>query len=168
MRIGCLISMLCCLMLASCGFHLRGTGDSALQIPALHLTAENVHGELIYALEQRLSSRGTQVVGSRDLAPWTMNILSERFSRRVVSTTKDISVGKYELILQVRFNLATRDGKLLVPPASLIVERIYDYDPSNLTGSDAEEELLRQEMRAEIADSIIRRIGTTISNQAAM
>jgi LPS-assembly lipoprotein len=97
-----------------------------------------------------------------------MSILAERFSRRVASTTKAISVAKYELILQVRFSLTARDGKLLIPPALLIVERLYDYDSSNLVGSDAEEELLRQEMRAEIADSIIRRIGTTISSQVAM
>jgi len=163
-----LIPILGCLILTSCGFQLRGTGDSAFRIAALHLAAEDARGELIVAFERNLSGSGTQLVGSSDLAPWTMSILSERFSRRVASTTKDISVAKYELILQVRFNLTTRDGKLLIPPASLIVERLYDYDPSNLVGSDAEEELLRQEMRTEIADSIIRRIAVTINNQATM
>jgi LPS-assembly lipoprotein len=163
-----LISLLLCVMLSSCGFHLRGTAGSAFQIPSLHLTAENARGELMGIFERNLASRGTRLVDSRDLAPWTMNIMSERFSRRVASTTGDISVAKYELILQVRFNLSASDGELLIPPATMVVERVYDYDSSNLVGSDAEERLLRQEMRAEIADSIIYRIGTTISSQATI
>lgn len=163
-----LISLLGCLMLTSCGFHLRGTAESELRIPAIYLTAENVHGELITAFERRLSSSGTQLVGSRDLAPWALSILSERFSRRVASTTQNISVAKYELILQVRFSLTGQDGSLLIPPTSLTIERMYDYDSSNLIGSDAEQELLRREMQSEIADSIILRTGATINSQAAM
>lgn len=163
----CLVLLLGCILLASCGFQLRGTSESELRIPVLHLTAEDAYGELIRALESRLSSTGTELVSSRDLAPWTASILAERFSRRVASTTRDISVAKYELILQVRFSLAAQDGKLLIPPASLIIERVYDYDPTNLVGSDAEEELLRQEMRTDIIDSIIRRISTTINSQSA-
>ncbi|MDK1023158.1 MAG: LPS assembly lipoprotein LptE [Gammaproteobacteria bacterium] len=156
-----------CILLTACGFQLRGTAESEFRIPALYLTAEHTYGELIRALERRLSSNGTELVSSRDLAPWTVSLLAERFSRRVASTTRDISVAKYELILQVHFSLAAQDGKLLIPPASLIIERLYDYDPSNLVGSDAEEELLRQEMRTDIIDRIVRRIGTTINSQAA-
>jgi LPS-assembly lipoprotein len=164
----CLISLLVCSMLTSCGFHLRGSAESVIRIPALHLTAENVYGELIYAFESTLSSSGTELVESRDLAPWTMTILSERFSRRVAATTRSISAAKYELILQVRFSLTAQDGKLLIPPTSLSIQRMYEYDSSNLVGSDAEEELLRQEMRREIADSIVRRMESTINSQAAM
>jgi LPS-assembly lipoprotein len=163
-----LMPLLACVMLTSCGFHLRGTAEQELRIPALHLTAENLYGELIYALERTLSSSGTQLVDSRDLAPWTLSILSERLSRRVAATTRGISVAKYELILEVRFSLTARDGTLLTPPTSLSTQRTYEYDSSNLVGSDAEEELLRQEMRREIAESIIRRMGTTINSQAAM
>ena len=160
--------MLVCLILTSCGFHLRGSAESETRIPALHLTAENVYGELIYAFESTLSSSGTELVESPDLAPWTMTILSERFSRRVAATTRSISVAKYELILQVRFSLTAQDGNLLIPPTSLTIQRMYEYDSSNLVGSDAEEELLRQEMRREIAGSIVRRMEATINSQAAM
>jgi LPS-assembly lipoprotein len=163
-----LVPLLVCAMLTSCGFHLRGTAGPELRIPALHLTAENLYGDLINALERTLSSSGTQLVDSSDLAPWTLSILSERLSRRVAATNRSISVAKYELILEVRFSLTARDGTLLTPPTSLSIQRTYEYDSSNLVGSDAEEELLRQEMRREIAESILRRMSTTINNQAAM
>ena len=160
-----LILLVGCLLLASCGFHLRGTGIAEHPAISLHVTAANSNAELLGMLERTLSGDGMKLVDDRALAPWTVSLLDENFSRRVASTTRGISVAKYQLILQVRFSLSARDGKLLIPATSLTVERMYDYDSSNLVGSDTEQTLLRDEMRMDIVERMIRRIETTISSQ---
>lgn len=155
-----------CMLLGSCGFQLRGTGGQDFQIASIHIAIANVYRELAQVIETTLANAGTEIISSADQAPWTANVLSERFSRRVASTSREVSVAKYELTLEVQFSLIEQSGLQLIPATLLTVERLYDYDPANLVGSDAEEQLLMQEMRMEVAESLVRRIGVTINHQA--
>jgi LPS-assembly lipoprotein len=156
-----------CLLLSSCGFHLRGTGSDAVQIPAIHVSFENSYGELSRSLEALLVGSGTQIVENPTESPWSLFVSAERNSRRVASTNSQISVAQYELQMLVEMRLENRDGSVIIPATTLSTDRLYEYDSSNLTGSDAEEQVLRAEMRSELAERILRRVKMTIKSQAA-
>jgi len=157
-----------CLLLSACGFHLRGTGSDDVQIPAIHVSFEDNYGELSRSLNALLVGGGTRIVQDPMQSPWSLFVSAERNNRRVASTNSQISVAQYELQMLVEMRLENRDGAVIIPATVLSTDRLYEYDASNLTGSDAEEQVLRSEMRAELVERILRRIQMTIMNQAAI
>lgn len=155
------------MMISSCGFHLRGTGDEITHVPALYLSMENNFGEMSRSIKSALADNGTEIVADPGGAPWSLFVSAERNNRRIASTNSEISVARYELQSMVDIRLEGEDGTLLIPTIMLSTERVYDYDSSNLTGSDVEEQLLKKEMRDELVERIIRRVEMTIVNQQA-
>lgn len=155
------------LLLSSCGFQLRGTGEQAVHIPALYVVVvDNNFGKLSQSIRSALTDNGTFIPADPASAPWSLFLSSERNDRRIASSNSQVSVSKYELVMEVDLRLEAQDGTVLIPTTQLSTERLYEYDSSNLTGSDAEEQLLRQEMRAELVGRILRRVEMTIGNQS--
>lgn len=152
------IILLAVLLLAGCGFHLRGSGQISTQLELLHVTSINAYGELVQKLESVLTRSGVSIERDKSLAPFSLHIISERNSRRVATTTSRKTVAEYELRLLVEFQLESRDGDLIIPPSSLVTERVYTLDQTNLVGSNEEEQLLKEEMQDEIIEQIIRRV----------
>lgn len=152
------ILLLAVFVLSSCGFHLRGSGQISTQLDVLHVTAINAYGELVQKLESVLTRAGVAIERNKSLAPYSLRIISEKNTRRAATTTSRITVAEYELRLVVEIQLENRTGDLIMAPSSLVTERVYTLDQANLTGSNEEEELLRQEMQDEIIEQIIRRV----------
>ena len=156
--------LLALLLLYGCGFHLRGTGQISAQLGMLHVTAINAYGELVQKLESALTRSGVSIERDKSVAPYSLRIIGEKNTRRAATTTSRITVAEYELRLLVEFQLENLDGDLIIPPSSLVTERVYALDQANLVGSNDEEELLKEEMQDEIVDKIIRRVEAVTRN----
>jgi LPS-assembly lipoprotein len=152
------ILLLVTLVLFGCGFHLRGSGQISTQLDMLHVTAIDAYGGLVQKLESVLTQAGVAIERDKSLAPYSLNIISEKNTRRAATTTSRITVAEYELRLLVEFQLEDRAGDVIIAPSSLVTERVYTLDQANLMGSNEEEELLREEMQDEIIEQIIRRV----------
>ena len=146
--------------LSACGFQLRGTGQISSHVDMLHVTAVNAYGEFVQKLETALQRAGVSMEDDKSLAPFSLHIIGEKNTRRAATTTSRITVAEYELRLLVEFQLENRAGDLIIPPSSLVTERVYALDQANLAGSNEEEELLKAEMQDEIIEQIIRRVDT--------
>lgn len=154
------------LALAGCGFHLRGTGGEVFSVAQIHVSATNAYGELQRDVEGTLTQSGASIVERKD-APYILNLVSERFTRRPVSTTSQISVAEYELTMEVEFSLVSQDDEAIVPPTPLTLARTYTFDSESLVGSSEEEVLVKAEMRRETAARLIRRIDAAIRSNLA-
>lgn len=53
-------------------------------------------------------------------------------------------------------------GESVIPLITLATERIYTFDRSSLVGSNEEETILLEEMRADLVLQIIRRLDATV------
>jgi len=150
-------------LIAGCGFHLRGanTGLDA-SIERVALSAENAYGAFVQMLQRSLEQSGIEVARQESEAPYAIHVLDERVTRRAVATTSQVRVSEYEVRMEVRFELVDSTGSALIEPANLVAERIYSFDSSSLVGSSEEEELLKEEMRRDLAGQIIRRVNATI------
>jgi LPS-assembly lipoprotein len=155
------------LMISSCGFHLRGATEDAVHLPVLYVSMESNFGEMSRAIRSALTNSGTEIVTDPGAAPWSLFISAEKSDRRIASTNSEISVARYELQSMVDIRLEAQDGTLLIPTIALSTERVYEYDSSNLTGSDVEEQVLKKEMRDELVERILRRVEMTIGNELA-
>ena len=153
-----------CLGLCACGFQLRGTGteESENVLDAIYLTVNNRYGALHQQLQDTFGDFGVDIVGQRQEAEYALAVTAERHIRRSVATTRTISVSEYEIRLEVDLELSNQENEVLIPPVVLATERIYTFDSGSLVGSGEEEAILLEEMRADIALQILRRVNATV------
>ncbi len=102
------------------------------------------------------------MVSQRQDTEYALAVTAERLIRRAVATTRTISVSEYEIRLEVDLALSNRAAKELISPTTLATERIYTFDSGSLVGSREEETVLLEEMRADIALQILRRVNATV------
>jgi LPS-assembly lipoprotein len=160
--------LLVSLGVAGCGFHLRGSNDFDLGLSEIHIVASDTYGDLQRMLTSAFTQAGVTVVTSPSDLAYSLSVSGERHSRRAVATTQTISVSEYELRLEVGVALINLSGEEVIPLSMLGTERIYTFDRGSLVGSIAEENLLLEEMRADLVNQIIRRVNASIRSFEAM
>jgi len=152
--------------LAGCGFQLRGSADSATVLTALDVSATQTYGELVTNVERTLTQQGI-AVNPKGGADYRLHLLGERATRRSVSTTNQVSVAEYVLLLAIDFQLFDGAGDQLLPLTTISAERIYSFDRGSFVGSSEEEALLGREMQADIIQQIFQRLDATLKDTLA-
>ena len=152
---------ICCLALllttlSSCGFTLRGSNDAMVNDLSVTLNSERANDATTVQVKQALEQLGLTVM-SQGAADYTLALSSERFNARPSSVNGRARAAQYELTLAIDYSLQDANA-LLIPQESIAASRTYFEDLANISGSSEEQELLRQEMRAELVDRLIRRV----------
>jgi LPS-assembly lipoprotein len=153
-------------VLAGCGFQLQGSADSVAVLTTLDVSATQTYGELVTNVERTLTQQGI-AVNPEGGADYRLHLLGERATRRSVSTTNQVSVAEYVLLLAVDFELFDRAGDRLLPLTTISVERVYSFDRGSFVGSSEEEALLSREMQADIIQQILRRLEASLKDTLA-
>lgn len=143
---------LLCLILAGCGWQLRGVG-SYQGPPALNLVPTDRFAPLTLAL---LDVMHRSAVKPQSDAPISLYLGIEELQRRVVAVTSIGSPAQYELSLSAEFRYQVTGDKTQSVPQTLSVERVFDFDPSNTAAKSEEENTLLEEMRLDLAQRILR------------
>lgn len=157
-------AILLCLtcLLASCGFHLRGTQNAvAADFNTIHISA---NGEMLALLRRGFQRANKEVTTTASAAEYSLVVSGIRNSRRAVATTSNISVAEYELVQAVEVRLLANDRVEVIPAVRVATERSYSFDNENLESSSEEEALLREEMRRDLSEQILRRVNISITN----
>ena len=150
--------------LVACGFQLRGM-QYELEIEEVYLSGSNTRSELLEEITENFRDRGIAISASNESVP-SLHIVSEDIHRRPIATGADISVSEYELRMEVVFQIMSDEGKVLIPPSTLFLERIYSFDRSSLVGSSEEENIVVQEMRRDLANQLLLRLYSAIQRNA--
>lgn len=163
-------AVLCVLwiMLSGCGFQLKGTqthahsGSGSLHGRAVQLASGQPHSALTTALSQQLSNAGA-LLDAGDSEALLLKLGAETFKQRNLSLTAQARSAEVELTLSTRITL-TQGNRTLVETTSVsVIEQFYN-DPRNVVGKTEELQLLRTEMRTELAAQIVRRIEFSLGN----
>jgi len=157
LRLGALFGML---LLAGCGFHLRGDNPyaAALAHTTVHLqagAAPIVHAALLQAFDT-FSVPQAEQPSEADLI---VNLNRENFVSRVVSF--DPTTGKareFELIYQVVVSATDHAGAEVLTEEALEFQRDYTFDDAAVLGAFAQEQTLRAEIARDAADTVLRRL----------
>ena len=153
-------ALLLCVLLAGCGFQLRGSGGGTA-LPdawqAMSLDSASPNSEFTRILVARFTASGVRWV-DRAEASHRLDLGPERFRQRNLSINAEARAAEFELTLRATFAVFDADGRLLMPPATALVAKQMENDPRNVVGKAEEIRILRDEMRGELAQQIIRRI----------
>ncbi len=166
----CVLATALC-FLSACGFKLRGT-EQQIASNATVFVDSSRESTIREELRKLLSDRSFEVVDSRDEANVLLRLAGENQSQRIVSVQSTGRVSEYELAHSVNLQIAQSRGGARPNYAEdqqtnrVEVIREYTYDQTGVLGKEDEADILREEMRRELALQIVLRTVATIASSA--
>ena len=158
MRIQSLLLVATLALLTACGWQLRNSQIIPQSLGSLHLSSADSHSNLIAELTRALDVYGVKVVPNADDANYSVVIVDFKSTRRIGTTNASARVAEYQLNEEVDFLIMDAKGNNLVPLTTASVERVYEFNERDVLASDNEEQVVKEEMRADIIYQILNRL----------
>ena len=142
---------------AGCGFQLQGAGVLPEVVATTYVEVPQRFTEFHLRLTDALTSRGVELTESREEAGAVLRILEDESGQRVLSVSARNTPQEYEVFYAVGFSLEA-GGTALIDNEFLVATRSYSYDPTQVLGMSAEEQVLREALAEDLARRVLRRI----------
>lgn len=149
------IVLLAGLILAGCGFHLRG--QSPLPFASAYVEA-SAGSSLAPLLTQSLRLSGKQVVDTPQAAEVTIRLERELEGKDILSLSGGGKVREFRLSHRLTLSAYARSGRQLLAPTELTLTRDMSYDDAQALAKEAEEAQLRHDLRQEMLRQVLRRL----------
>ena len=145
-----------CLATAACGFALRGVQNLPFATITLNVPLNSPLGvELARSI--RISTR-TTVIEAPAKADAFFDLMGEIRDRQIQVVNAQGRATNYSLRDRVRFRVRDAQGRELIEPTELIVQRDISYNDSQRLSKESEEALLYRDMQTDLVQQILRRI----------
>lgn len=151
-----LFLLLITLMLASCGFHLRG--QAGMPFNTLYIKTATPGTVLVNSLSRLLEANKVKMAESDEKADVVLEIVSELSDKQILSLGGDGRVNEFRLSYRVSLRAYDVKHQNWLPAEELVQRRDYSYDDTQVLAKEAEEEVLQQSMRSDMAQQIVRRL----------
>ncbi|MFT4256164.1 MAG: LPS assembly lipoprotein LptE [Pseudoxanthomonas sp.] len=152
--------------LSACGFHLRNRIALPPDLGPIKVTSTSRYSPLAESVARGLQAGGATLADEKATKVAALKILSERWGDRPIAIDELGRAQEYNLRYAAVFTLLHADGSELVPQQVVELSRDYITPPSDTTGTDTEREVLANELRREMAASILRRVDSVLQSGA--
>ena len=149
------------LLIVGCGYQLKSVVELDSAYDKTHIQ-HAITSPLYRPLAVALSNQGVNLVEQASDASAQIIISKDSLNKQIQSIGANNRVQEYRLDYEVVFSVHFLD-RVAVPEQSLTLSRDYAFDIGQIAGAQGEEQVLRQQMYQDMAQSIIR----AISNQLA-
>jgi LPS-assembly lipoprotein len=151
-----LATLVLCLSLTACGFHLRGQATYAFG--SVYVNAPT-NAQLAAELRRSLAGSGTATVSATPAgAQVIVDVTEVADDKQVLSISPGGRVQEYALAKAVRFSVRDPDGREWLKPDEIVVRRTYTYDDSERLARELQEQRLLREMQSDAVQQIVRRL----------
>lgn len=150
------------LALAGCGFHLRDRLALPDDTPPVRVISTTPYSELVTILERNLRNAGARVAEAEAKGVARLEVVSERWGDLPIAIDERGRAQEFSLRYATIFSFRLADGTELVPQQSVELARDYVSPPEDATGTSTEREILADELRREMAASILRRVDSVV------
>ena len=148
--------LLACVLVSSCGFHLRGKYEYADALNPVFIISED--RDFIYELEEVFEFSDLPITTSANAANAILEFTSEEYTRSPITLDDRGRATRYRLKYNLRYRVLNADGDALLTVASATSNRILDYNPSQVLQADSEEQFLKEEMYEDLSQAVARRL----------
>jgi LPS-assembly lipoprotein len=143
------------MLLAACGFQLRGSTE----LPFQRIALQGFAPRSPFAEELRKTlAQSAEVVATPAQAQVVLHALSDRRERSVVASTTAGQVRELTLRVRLEFKLTTPGGRELIPTTELLLSRDMSYSETVALAKEYEEEQLLRAMQSDIIGQLMRRL----------
>ena len=144
------------LLLAGCGFHLRGAATFAFDSVYV-----NSAGSPSFNNEMRRALTGASVASVSDTAAAARVVLEIpviQDDKEVLSLSSAGAVREFQLIKRVSFRLHDKDGADWMPAGEIVIRRAFTFNETQALARDLEEQRLQRDMQTDAIQQIVRRL----------
>jgi LPS-assembly lipoprotein len=145
------------LLLAGCGFRLRGTAD----VPFGTLYGPNADSGIALDLKRNVQA-GTQakVVDDAKQAEAILVFSDEAREKNILSLTAQGRVREFQLRYRVGFRMHDGKGNDYIPQTQIALTRDITFNDTDVLAKEAEEQLLFRDMQNDMVQQIMRRLAS--------
>ena len=144
------------LLLASCGFQLRGTAP--LPFDSLYVQAAPTSQFANQLKRMVRAGSGTRVVEQPAQAEAVLQILNEIQEKQILSLGGGGRVSEYQLRYRVGFRLTDAKNREHIPATEILLKRDFSFQDEQALSKEAEEALLLKDMRNDAVQQLLRRL----------
>jgi LPS-assembly lipoprotein len=145
------------LVLAGCGFHLRGQEALPRAMQVTYIQGKNRFDEMNDDFRAALESHGARVTNDREEATAILRIQDSRKDRDVLSVDLAGKVLEIKLRRMVRFVVVHADNRPLIDSQTVTVSRDFVFSKDDILAKEREAELINDELRRDlVALSMLR------------
>jgi len=145
-------------VIAGCGFHLRGSESLPDSLKIMYIQGVNVQQGLGLELKRSLVANDVRIMSYYQTGLAVLTVLDTKFERRVLSVGSDTKVSEYQLYGSLRYKLTDNTNYVIIESESLEAVRDYRFDQNQVLAADQEEAQLRQALNEQLVRSLLRRL----------
>ena len=149
-----LIAILLLLVIASCGFHMRGMTEISFKTISL----EGKELSFSKNLKKILATNKVAIVSPTENPELRVELLSEESEKRILSLSGQGLVREFEIFYRVRYRIKTSDSEIWSQENIIETRKDFTYSDSNLIGKEEEERQLNEFMRNEAITNLFNQI----------
>ena len=145
------------LVLAGCGFRLRGTAE----VPFQTLYVPNATSGIALDLKRNIQA-GThaRVVDDAKGADAVLQFLEETRAKEILSLTAQGRVREFQLRYRVGFRVHDGKGQEFLPASTIQLTRDVTFNDTEILAKEQEEQLLFRDMQSDMVQQIMRRLAS--------
>lgn len=155
LRSGLLLA--CCLILAACGFHLRGPQPLAFSSIYLGMSPSSPMATSIRR-QIAINGGGTKITATPEEAQIRMIVVSDAKSEEVATISGSGVVNQYQLRQVFAFRLIDSKGHEVLPLNQIYVYRYLDFTTGQELSKEQEEAVLYADMQKDVVSQLMRRL----------
>jgi len=144
------------LLLAGCGFQLRGTAD--LPFATIYTPPSSSPGIALDVRRNIRTGTRTELVDDPKKAEAILEFALETREKVILSLSATGRVREYQLRYRVGFRVTDGKGGEFVPLSTVQLTRDITYSDSDVLSKEAEEGLLYRDMQTDMVQQIMRRL----------
>lgn len=153
-----LITILMALLVAACGFQLRGA--QPLPFSSLYVPAETWEtGALLKRNIRALGS--TQLVETPQEAQAVFTLIGEAREKNILSLSGTGRVREYQLRYRLAFRVHDLKGREFIAPTEIVLVRDISFSDERVLAKEQEEALLYRDMQNDMVQQLMRRMAAT-------
>ena len=149
------------LLLAACGFQLRGSAALPEEMSITFIKDNKPYGTLMDDFAAALRARHVTVTDVQGEATAVLEILEDSSDKDVLSVNNKGKVLEYQLRQTILFSVRTADKRSLVEPQRVTMTRDYLYSSTDVLSKDREEAVVRRTLQQELVNLAVLRIAAT-------
>lgn len=147
------------LLLASCGFQLRG--QASLPFSTLYVQAAPLSPFALQLKRAVQAASATRITDRADQAEAILQIMGEFQEKDILSLGAGGRVREFQLRYRVQFRLTDDKNREHIPLTEIALKRDYSFNDEQVLSKETEELLLYRDMRSDAVFQLVRRLQAT-------
>ncbi|HEY0665858.1 MAG TPA: LPS assembly lipoprotein LptE [Gallionella sp.] len=148
--------MLGMMVLAGCGFHLRG--QAGMPFKTMYISIATPGSPFVMELRRNLAANKVVLVDNAESAEVILEIVSEESDKQVLTLGADGRANEFRLIYRVSLRAYDLKQQTWLPAQDLEQLRDFSYDDAHVLAKESEELQLQRNMQSEMVQQLLRRL----------